>query len=1041
MLFLGGLATWKNPELTGLNVLPAKADFIPHPGEASARDREDRDSPFYQSLDGMWRFQLLERPEAVTAACLEGDPPGWTEVAVPGNWTRQGFWDKPHYTNSGMPFEEVYPEVPEKNPTGLYRRTFRVPREWAGRRIVLHFGGAESVLYVYLDGLPVGMGKDSRLPKEFDLTALVEPGREHCLTVVVVKWSDASFIEDQDQWWMGGLHRSVFLYSTGRTYLRDFFAKAGLAGDNRTGTLDLTVHAGFGEEIRADVKVRATLFDAAGEAVFEAPLEAEVNVDRGKLNRRFLQARFETEVPEVRPWTAETPSLYRLVVTLDAGEGAPTESAACWIGFRRVEVRDSQVCVNGRPVFFNGVNRHEHDEVTGKVISRESMERDIRLFKEHNINAVRTAHYPNDPYFYELCDRHGIYLIDEANLEAHAYYNRICDEPRYAMAFLERVKNMVERDKNHPSILFWSLGNESGHGPNHDGAAGWVRRFDPTRLLHYEGAISRWQTFADWDRGHAVTDVICPMYATPDELRKWAAREDRDPRPLFLCEYSHAMGNSNGGLDEYYGIFREFPFYQGGFIWEWVEHGLREETAGGEVFWAYGGHYGDHPNDGNFVCDGLVRADRLPRPALYELQHLAQPVAVRLLHSDGGTVRLELLNRRDFRDLDDLRCRWTLRVDGVALAGGELPPVALAAGEATEIALDLPALGDARGERLLDLDWFLKEDEGLLKAGHRLAWDQCALPAADSLADPVAEAEGSKAAVRSESLRSGGEIRWQAGGLSLRFSESDGELLALDVAGETAIAHPARLNLWRAPTDNDGIKLWEGQENKVFGQWRTAGLDRLRRRVEAVETGEAGEPSLTVRAVYFGASANEALAREERTYRLDRDGVLWIGAELWLAESAPELARVGLELTLAEGWERLRWYGRGPWDNYPDRKASARLAVYDSTVTDQYVPYVMPQEHGHKTDTRWVELRKTSGAGLRFGAPGPFGFAARHHDDASLGKAFSTPELKAAPETYLYLDAAHRGLGTKSCGPDTAERFRLLGKHYRFRFSIAPLPV
>ncbi len=575
LLVVGGRPSWEVPELTSLHRLPPRATLARTPSSWTA------------SLDGAWDFRRVARPEDAPRAV--GLARGWDAVEVPSLWTMQGY-DRPHYTNVQMPFPERPPHVPEENPTGIYRRRFRVPRGWRGRRVVLRFGGVEGVLYVLLNGEAVGLSKDSRTPAEFDVTGLVRPGVNE-LHAVVVRWSDASFVEDQDQWWQAGISRGASLLSLGAGSVTDFFARCRLDDDYRHGLLAVEVEGGG--------PLDARLLDPGGKLVLE---------------RRFSGS-FEAPVRSPRQWSAEAPALYTLELS---GAG---ETVSCRVGFRRVEIRDRRLLVNGRAVLIKGVNRHEHDDVRGRAVTRASMEADVRLMKRFNVNAVRTSHYPNDPYWLDLCDRHGLYVVDEANVEAHAYYDDLCRDPRYAAAFLERTQNMVERDKNHPSVILWSLGNESGYGPNHDAAAGWIRARDPSRPLHYEGAIK-----FDWTGGRAATDVVCPMYPEVAAIEEFPQLDD--PRPMILCEYSHAMGNSNGGLADYFAAFERHGALQGGFVWEWVDHGIRQTDDRGREYWAYGGDFGDEPNDANFCADGIVWPDREPHPALNELKFLARPVRV-----------------------------------------------------------------------------------------------------------------------------------------------------------------------------------------------------------------------------------------------------------------------------------------------------------------------------------------------------------------------------------------------------------------------------
>ncbi len=807
-------------------------------------------------LNGRWDFQLLPHPEAPLGE--------WSSIEVPGLWTMQGF-APPAYTNVQMPFDEKPPNVPSENPTGIFRRRFARPE---GERVVLHFGGSEGALFVELNGEPVGIHKDARTPAEFDVTHLLEDDNE--LVCAVVQWSDASFVEDQDQWWHGGLPRDVFLYATPREYIADVFAR-GFA-DGRF-------------EVDAPGEVR--LLDPDGRTVLDGP---------GRVKDPLL-------------WSAETPHLYTLHVT--AGD----DEVSCQVGFRTVEIAGRQLLLNGRPLRICGVNRHDHDDRRGRAVTRELMEADVRLMKAFNVNAVRCSHYPNDPYWLDLCDRHGLYVIDEANIEAHAYYDEVCNDPRYADAFMERVQNMVERDKNHPSVILWSLGNESGYGPNHDAAADWLRERDPTRPLHYEGAINR-----DWSGGRRATDVVCPMYADVASIEAFAEFSD-DPRPLILCEFSHAMGNSNGGLADYYAAFDRHDALQGGFVWEWIDHGIKVGDH-----WAYGGDFGEQRHDANFCADGLVWPDRTPHPAMYELKYLAAPLEVE--HLGGGRFRIH--NRNLFTGLDHLRGEWE---------GGELPT-------SGEFALDV---GDREHVTMRFYD-----------GDHEVAWRQF------ELRPPVAP-----------------EVR-----------PGDSPELADVLDGP-------HLQLWRAPTDNDGLPLYPGRTVGPLQRWLKLDLDVPHRQdVTALEDGWLFEHEVEVPA---------------------------------------DLPRIGVTFTLAPGLERLEYLGRGPWENYPDRQASAVVGRWTSTVTDEYVPYIAPQEHGHHGDTRWLRLTREDGTGIEVLGMPTIGFSASHFTTQDLTDARHTSDLKPRAEVILNLDHAQRGLGTASCGPDTSPQYRSSAGTHRFSYVIRPL--
>ncbi|MEI7742719.1 MAG: glycoside hydrolase family 2 TIM barrel-domain containing protein [Chloroflexota bacterium] len=975
-------------------------------------------------LDGTWRFQLLHSPD---------DAPGemWGAAIVPGCWTMQDTFDRPHYTNVRMPFPNRPPEVPAENPTGVYERAFEVPAAWTGRRVVLHVGAAESVLIVALNGTEIGVSKDSHLAAEFDLTGVLAAG-VNTLRLSVVKWSDATFIEDQDQWWHGGITRPVYLYATNHVRLADVQVDAGLDAGNTTGTLAIEVAIGWPEALREPGwRVSAVLEGAPdtlsavvtheppppggpGDWVVPGPprrgsldlqslaaaraLTAPDDIERWRQAEPVLRpervgvVRLRASVPGVTPWSAEVPALRTLAVSLVAPDGTVTERIERRIGFRRVEVTAKELLVNGRAILVKGVNRHEFDPQTGRVVRLEDMLADVVQMKRLGFNAVRTSHYPNDPAFLDLCDEHGLYVIDEADIESHAYIDDLCHDPRYRDQWLERVARMVVRDRHHPSVIIWSLGNESGHGANHDAAAGWLRHFDPSRPLHYEGAIR-----FDWHADQAVTDIVCPMYPPIAAITAYAASPDQR-HPLIMCEYSHAMGNSNGTLGEYWDAIESTPGLGGGFIWEWRDHGLDQRLPDGTVRSAYGGDFGDVPNDGTFVLDGLCFPDRAPKPGAYEMAKIAAPVRVTPGPGWPESGRVLIENRGDFRDLGWLRGSWELAADGVAVASGDLPLPAVAPGERGEALLPgWPADGgawlDVPGERYATLRFVLAEATGWAPAGHEIAWSQ--LPA-------------------------GGE------GPSATFEAVDH---GTDWSGDVAfgqggtLPHPAlaalpSLTLWRAPTDNDRI-------GGMADRWAALGLPDLRPAPDGVER---GADATTLRARWTTASGIEV----PMTIRLsvDAHGRLRARQEVVIPDSLPDLPRIGTLLTLQPGLEQLAWFGTGPHETYPDRARSGRIGRWTSSVAGQLTPYVRPQESGGHADVRAVELRRADGTGVRILLDRPRQVSVLHHTAADLDAATHIGELTARPETLVTIDAVHRGVGTASCGPDTLPQYLVpVGTH------------
>ncbi|HEY2658899.1 MAG TPA: glycoside hydrolase family 2 TIM barrel-domain containing protein [Caulobacteraceae bacterium] len=1038
LLFIGQTRTWVHPETISVGRLPARASLWPYADAASAATYDRAATPYVISLNGDWRFSLAARPETIPPDFIKPDfdDSAWAVLPVPSNWTMHGY-DRPHYTNVQMPFMDPPPNVPAENPTGLYRTQFDVPADWDGRRIVLQVGGAESVLYVWVNGAPVGLGKDSRLPHEFDLTPYVAAGQSNLICCAVVKWSDASFVEDQDQWWMGGIHREVLIYSTAPTYLADVFARAEPDADFKDGQLSVTAKLGFSANPEDGWAVEVQLHDTAGHAVLQTPARGPIKADawthnpyRGPLGQVTLTA----GVAEPRLWSSETPHLYTVVISLISPAGETVEATSCRVGFRRVEMGDRELLINGKPVMIRGMNRHEHDPVRGKAITREGMIADIRLMKQFNVNAVRTSHYPNAEAWYDLCDEYGLYLVDEADLETHAYIHQICQDPRYAGQFLERALRMVERDKNHPSVIVWSLGNESGHGPNHDAMAGWIRHYDPSRPLHYEGAIWAWDEsvshpmHGQGGRGMLASDLICPMYPPIDALVRWAEADDpADRRPMILCEYSHAMGNSNGSLGDYWDAFEAHHGLQGGFIWEWCDHGLLQRDAQGRDYFAYGGDFGDTPNDLNFCCDGIVGADRAPHPGLWEFKKLAQPVEA--AWRDG---RLEIRNKRDFTDLSDLKGTWALEVEGRAVASGALPPLSTSPGGREIIVIDLPRPTVEPGQQAyLMLRLALAEATAYAPAGHEAAWVQLPVDLPIAAAERPAPHRAYPALVVRETSDAIGVTGQE---FEVEFSKSAG-LKSLTWRNHPILIAGPRLQVWRAATDNDGIKGWSGQKRKPLGRWREAGLDALVLAPATLEISRDGKDVLVaVRQVAAGAASPEAFIHHH-TYRLRPDGGIKVGNRFQVDRSLPDLPRLGVTMTLPDAFEQLEWFGRGPLENYSDRKRAAWIGRFAGTVSGQYVPYVMPQEHGNRTELRQLSLA-APGIGVRFTPAAPCEGSATRFRPEDLFAATHTTDLVPRAEVIVNLDVAQRGLGTASCGPDTLDRYLIQPGDYELAFEI-----
>lgn len=1019
--------TFEQPELTAIARLPIRSSaLLPYPDPDSALGGAP--SPWYQDLCGEWQFLYRENPELLPEGIECGQGDDWNPIPVPSNWQFHGY-GFPHYTNIAMPFREEPPHSPRYNPTGVYQRRFQVPLSWQGRRTIIHFAGVDGVLQVYLNGQFIGLNKDSRLPAEFDLTPHLYYDRENLLIAVVTQYSDATFVEDQDHWRLGGIHRKVHLYSTGQHYLEDVFARTDYDPDSGEGTLYLSAKVEMGPVAVEGYSIRWKLLGDGGRIPdpMDSPRECPVNARRKHLEFwPRIGARDEFTFPQIHPWSAEAPNRYRLLVELVDPQGKSLECHLIRIGFKRVAIQDRQLLINGKPVLFKGVNRHDHSDSSGKVFGEDLMRRDLEVMKAHNINAIRTSHYPNDSRFLDLCDEYGFYVIDEANIEAHDFYNQLCHNPRYLNAFMERGTRMVLRDKNHPCIILWSLGNESGYGPHHDALSAWIRHYDPSRPILYEGAISRQQTFADWDQGRACTDVICPMYPEIKEIVSWA-EESKDPRPVILCEYSHAMGNSNGCLREYFEAFEKYHGLQGGFVWEWLDQGIRKTTADGKAYWAYGGDFGDTPNDANFITDGLVWPDRTPHPGLLELKKLAQPITARL-----SGHRLIIRSKHDFIDTSHLVLHWHVEVDGVPTQTGRIPLPAFA--PQSENAIDLPFHPPAnlpdRSTAALHLSFRLAVADGLLPAGHEVAWEHVLLH------EPRLRTEKDLHPVHiSKPLHQETPCVLETGHSSIRVNPETGKIFHLSLpGGDNLLASPLEFSWWRAPTDNDGLKLFEGQEEKPMGRWLNAGLNKTTAMLRSFHS-DPQHRLVSEWTLQTPALPEAGRLRQEITPT--QEGLL-ITYNLECNESLPDLPRIGIQFSLLPGFEEVVYLGNGPGENYVDRRTASWLGLHRAKVDDFYVPYIMPQECDNRTGLhRFTLLRQSDATAVSIEAIGmPLEGKALHYTDMALYQARHTCDLVPTAETWVSIDHRQRGLGTHSCGPDTLEKYRIFPGQYQWSFLL-----
>lgn len=850
------LADWQDPQRLGRHQEAAHATLMPYATLEAAVAADRYASPYMQLLNGDWFFSWSPNPQSAPADFMQPthDSSDWETTAVPGNWqlqpghTERGVnkYDPPIYTNITYPFDiSNLPHVPEDdNPTGCYRTTFHVPDEWDGRQIFLTFEGVDSAFHLWVNGEPVGYSQDSRTPAEFNITGYLQPG-ENLLAVRVYRWSAGSYLEDQDFWRLSGIYRDVYLWAAPSLHVRDFGVRTTLDEQYRGATLGVVaaIH-NYADSTAKGATLEAQLYDGAKQPVFADPLTVAVSVEADG----EMSASLSATLANPHKWSDENPYLYTLVLVLKDSDGNVLEYESCSVGFRQVEIRDGQLQVNGKPILIKGVNRHEHDPDSGHWVTEEAMIRDLEIMKRFNINAVRTAHYPNQPRWYELCDQYGIFVLDETNIETHGVWDQLAKDPIWEANFVDRIRNMVERDKNHPSIIGWSLGNESGYGPNHDAMADWARENEPTRPLHYHPA----------EEGPA-TDIIGPMYPPVARIIELAEKDDH--RPIIMCEYAHSMGNSTGNLKEYWDAVHNYKRLQGGFIWDWMDQGIRRFTDGGEEWFAYGGDFGDTPNDRNFCFNGLLGPTQEPHPGLWEYKKILQPIRIEAVDLAAGTFTIH--NDYRFIDLSHLVIEWQLERDGLELDAGTLPPLQAGPGAMETITIPYTWSNDEAGEVWLTIGFHQSSATGLLPANHEVAWTQfqlvqqpLELPSPTPPTALQTQEDATTIAVRGEQF-------------TLRFDKKTGRISEYTVDGQPLLVAGPAWQFWRAPTDNDD-NTWGDQKMAI--RWRELGLHTLAETVEGVnlEIDDAGGATIVVESRFVGQVDPEQIAEQSWRERMSQ---------------------------------------------------------------------------------------------------------------------------------------------------------------------------
>ena len=1063
---------WENPEVFNINREYPHASLISFTDEKSAFEAIKANSPNYKSLDGLWKFNYVQSPDQRPYWFFKDnyDTRDWKDIEVPSNWQLKGY-DVPVYANITYPFwtyEEVFnspnlidraspkpelkdmkanksakstyiykkapPFIPHDwNPVGSYKRDFKVPSDWKNKEVFLQFGAVSSAFYVWINEQLVGYSEDSKVPAEFNVTRYLKGGT-NSIAVEVYRWCDGSYLEDQDFWRLSGIQRTVFLHARPKTFIRDFFAVGDLENNFNDGLLKLDVSLKSVNPNDKDFIVDASLYEGAQKIFTESK---DVALADGKVSVNLNKS-----IQGIKKWSAEKPNLYSLVISLKDKSGNISESISAKIGFRKVEIVNSQLLVNGVAIHIKGVNMHEHNEITGHVIDEGTVMKDIRLMKSNNINAMRTCHYPQQEFWYEMCDKYGLYLIDEADIESHGIgYDKdvtLADKPGWAGAHLDRMQRMVERDKNHPSIIIWSMGNEAGDGHNFVNLYKWTKGRDITRPVQYERAEK------ETNAPERHTDLWGNMYAPIEELEAYA-KDPKNDRPMIMVEYAHAMGNSTGNFQDYWDVIEKYPKLQGGFIWDWVDQGFLRTNESGEKYWAYGGDYGEEgmPSDGNFCLNGLVWPDRTPHPGLYEVNKVYQYIGFEPVDLKTGMIKIK--NKYDFTNLSEFNFDWEVVSDGKVVQSGKIPLPDFRPKAEIAFLLPIKKIDPVPGtEYFLNMRISRSDEWNYVPEDHVYATAQFKLPVEGK---PVPSTHGPLAVLQTRTVDKNLEV--SGVDMKIIFDLVSGRLTSFNFRGKELIRKSPEPDFWRPPTDNDyGYNM-----DKLLGVWKKAGARAV------VTKANINQPELGKVLVTFNYDipdeAGKKIGGFATTFTIYGSADVVVKNQFSkLSDNIPEIPRMGMQMQLPGEYTNIKWFGRGPHENYIDRKTSADVGLYESTVADQYTPYIRPQENGYKTDTRWLTLTDDNGTGILVTGDPLISFAALNniHDDfESPGKLSQyrkdaksanthTTDVKPRDLVNLNIDLGQMGVGgDNSWGALIHPQYRLLGKKYEYSFRIRPV--
>lgn len=1004
------MKTWENHQIDGINRMPARAHFLTFPSKEKALLNNNRYTHAFKNLNGVWKFMFLDAPEYSPEGFFNSDfdVTKMDDITVPGNWQLQGY-GKMHYSDLWYNFPINPPYVPTENPTGIYKRTFFVEESYRDKKIIIRFCGVDSAYHLWINGKEVGYSKVARNESEFDITDLIRVGEENDVTVRVYQWSDGTYLEDQDMWWESGIFRDVELIGVPKDGINDYKVIADLDDEYKNGIFKVEAFLRTTKE----VNVTFELVDAGENTVFTKTVVAK----EGK-------ACIDEVIADVNHWTAETPYLYKLFMTVE-DDGQIVEVIPQNVGFRNIRLNGETFLVNGVAIKFKGVNRHDYSPQNGRVVSREEIEKDIILMKQFNINAIRTSHYPNSYYLYDLCDEYGMYLIAETDLECHGFeltgdYKWITDDPSWELAYVSRMTRMIERDKNHPAIIFWSLGNESAFGCNFRKMTDVAHEMDPTRLVHYEG---------DFDVESA--DVYSTMYTWIENPKKPYLMKDiieKSKKPHVHCEYCHAMGNGPGNLKDYQDLVYAHDKLQGGFVWEWFDHGIESFTESGEKYYRYGGDFGDDPSNKDFCIDGLIMPDRTPSPGLYEYKKVIEPITTTAVDIQKGIINL--LSRYDFANLDRFNLVYKVMEDDVILQTGfmAVPSIEARANKDITLPYDLSAIKVKPGAHYyVNISYQLREDTSYASSGHELATAQFELPLYKE--GIVVRPEGILNVEKEHTT-----LHVKGANFSLDFNLVNGNLMNIVRDGMQVLSKGPRLTLWRAPISND-MEIIDKLKKVYF-------LHLEHEVVMNIDYHMKGN-ILKVEVDTINSTTNSAWHfKTKYVYTVCPSGDILIdveGTPSGRVDLAPDmLPRIGVSMHLDKSMEHVRYFGMGPGENYADSKEAAQMGLYANTVDGLFTNYVIPQENGNHMGCKWVSMTNDRGMGLLASTEGDFNFSASWYEDKDLDDAKHTCDLVKRDYIVFNVDYKQNALGTNSCGQWQLDKYRAKFEDFKLSFRLTP---